>query len=83
MVCNLPIVLPYSSAFREYHLEHHANQGTDGLDSDMPVRAEARLFSGKLGKAIWVCMQIAFYAFRPMCVKQFPPQKYLVMNWIT
>jgi hypothetical protein len=35
----------------------------------MPVRAEARLFSGKLGKAIWVMMQIGFYAFRPMMVK--------------
>jgi sphingolipid 4-desaturase/C4-monooxygenase len=69
MFANLPIVLPYSVAFRDYHLEHHSYQGTDGVDTDMPVRAEARLFTGKVGKAIWVMMQIGFYAFRPMCVK--------------
>jgi len=82
MFANLPIVAPYSVAFRDYHLEHHANQGTDGVDTDMPVRAEARLFSGKLGKAIWVMMQIGFYAFRPMMVKQFPPNKFLALNWV-
>lgn len=82
MFANLPIVLPYSVAFREYHLEHHSYQGTDGIDTDMPARAEARFFTGKLGKGIWVMMQIGFYAFRPMLIKTFPPSKYLAVNWI-
>lgn len=56
MFANLPIVLPYSVAFKGYHMDHHNDQGRDGTDTDMPTRAEARFFKGKLGKAVWVTL---------------------------
>ena len=63
-------------------MEHHKEQGTDGADTDIPTAAEARFFKGRFLKAIWVTMQIMFYAFRPMIVKQFPPTKALCVNWV-
>ena len=82
MFANLPIVLPYSVPFKYYHMLHHADMGRIDNDSDLPTQAEARCFKGKLGKSIWVMMQIGFYAFRPMVVKMFPPSPALVCNWI-
>jgi len=82
MFANLPIVAPYSVAFQRYHMDHHKEQGRDGTDTDIPTAPEARFFKGKCMKALWVTMQIMFYAFRPMVVKQFPPTKALCINWM-
>jgi hypothetical protein len=50
---NLPIGLPYSAAFRPYHLEHHKFLGIDGIDTDLPTRFEARFLQNVLGKAFF------------------------------
>ena len=65
MLINLPLVVPFAIAFREYHRLHHAHQGDPLLDLDLPSATEARVFSGRLGKLSWLTFQIAFYAFRP------------------
>lgn len=36
MICNLPILLPYSVQFKKYHRDHHMFQGQDGIDTDIP-----------------------------------------------
>lgn len=69
---NLPIGLPYSAAFRPYHLTHHKSLGVDGLDTDLPTALEAVFLDSVLGKAFFCTFQILFYALRPMMVYQLP-----------
>lgn len=65
---NLPIGVPFSVAFKGYHLEHHKYQGHEFVDTDIPTEMEARLFTNTLGKTIWMFFQPLFYAFRPLVV---------------
>ncbi|KAL1960260.1 hypothetical protein VTO42DRAFT_8803 [Malbranchea cinnamomea] len=65
---NLPIGLPYSAAFRPYHLTHHKSLGVAGLDTDLPTALEAVFLDSLLGKAFFCTFQIFFYAVRPMFV---------------
>ncbi|KZP25648.1 hypothetical protein FIBSPDRAFT_950066 [Athelia psychrophila] len=37
---NLPIGVPYSAAFKKYHIEHHKHMGADGIDTDILTRFE-------------------------------------------
>jgi sphingolipid 4-desaturase/C4-monooxygenase len=53
ILANLPIGLPYSAAFRPYHLEHHKFLGIDGIDTDLPTRFEALFLQNVLGKAFF------------------------------
>ncbi|KAH8144547.1 uncharacterized protein LAJ45_11444 [Morchella importuna] len=69
---NLPIGLPYSAAFRPYHLTHHKALGVDGLDTDLPTKFEAIFLDSVLGKAFFCTFQILFYALRPMMVLTLP-----------
>ena len=47
LVVNLPIGIPFSVAFKKYHLEHHMFQGHDAIDTDIPTAGEA-------GSSLWV-----------------------------
>ncbi|KAI9893199.1 MAG: hypothetical protein M1814_000326 [Vezdaea aestivalis] len=69
---NIPIGVPYSAAFRPYHLTHHKSLGVDGLDTDIPTAFEAMFLDSLLGKAFFCTFQILFYAIRPMMVYQLP-----------
>ena len=82
MVCNLPIVFPFSESFRFYHLQHHRNQGVHGVDSDIPSEWEVRIFRGFVGKFVWYNFQIVFYALRPLLTKRQPMTSYLCLNII-
>ncbi|KKA17683.1 Sphingolipid desaturase, partial [Rasamsonia emersonii CBS 393.64] len=80
---NLPIGLPYSAAFRPYHLTHHKSLGVAGLDTDLPTAFEAFLLDSLLGKAFFCTFQIFFYALRPMFIYS-PPFTYIhFLNLIT
>ena len=68
-VANLPICIPFSMAFRGYHLEHHKFQGQDGVDTDIPASAECALIKGIVLKCVWAQCQILTYALRPMMVR--------------
>ncbi|KAG5949466.1 hypothetical protein E4U53_005857 [Claviceps sorghi] len=72
IVANLPIAVPYSAAFRPYHLTHHKSLGVDGLDTDLPTALEAVFLDSILGKAFFCTFQIFFYALRPMAVYTAP-----------
>mgnify|MGYP000504160333 CR=1 FL=1 len=49
-------------SFQYYHGIHHWSQGKDGDDADIPLKGEAKLFTGIVGKSIWYVNQIpAFY----------------------
>ncbi|KAL4873151.1 hypothetical protein BDV12DRAFT_182409 [Aspergillus spectabilis] len=65
---NIPIGLPYSAAFRPYHLTHHKSLGVAGLDTDLPTAFEAFVLDSLLGKAFFCTFQIFFYAVRPIFI---------------
>ncbi|KAL8930267.1 MAG: hypothetical protein Q9208_000884 [Pyrenodesmia sp. 3 TL-2023] len=77
---NLPIGLPYSAAFRPYHLTHHKALGVDGLDTDLPTSLEALFLDSLLGKAFFCTFQILFYALRPMMVYKLPFTSLHILN---
>ena len=72
MVANLPIGVPYSAGFRQYHLTHHKSLGVDGVDTDLPTAVEAIFFDSILGKAFFCTFQLLFYAIRPMMIYKIP-----------
>jgi len=74
---NLPIGVPYSAAFRPYHLDHHKYLGVDGIDTDLPTRFEAFLLNNILGKAFFCTFQLLFYAIRPILVTVKP------LTWVS
>lgn len=55
LVANLPMVFASSISFQKFHLKHHAYQGVEALDADMPNRWEAKLINNStIGKALWL-----------------------------
>ncbi|KAL1977950.1 hypothetical protein VTN31DRAFT_809 [Thermomyces dupontii] len=80
---NLPIGLPYSAAFRPYHLTHHKSLGVDGLDTDLPTAFEAILLDSLLGKAFFCTFQVFFYALRPMFIYRPPFTSIHALNLVT
>jgi sphingolipid delta-4 desaturase len=57
---------PSAISFQAYHLKHHANQGVEELDADLPRWWEIWLFNhGFLGKALWLMLYSAIIAIRP------------------
>ena len=79
---NLPIGIPFSITFRQYHMEHHTQMGVDGVDTDIPTNVEVRFIKGKYLKCIWCFFQIVAYALRPMCIKVHNVSKDLIINWV-
>lgn len=82
LVANLPLLFPYAMTFQTYHLQHHWEQGRDGVDADIPMVWEAKLFRGRIGKLIWAINQILFYAFRPILVHPIKLEKWHYTNII-
>jgi len=66
---NLPIGIPYSAAFKGYHIEHHKFMGQDGVDTDLPTQFELLCLNNILGKIFFSTFQILFYALRPTFVR--------------
>lgn len=66
---NLPIAIPYSAAFKGYHIEHHKFLGQDGIDTDLPTRLELLCLNNVLGKVFFATFQVFFYALRPTVVR--------------
>ncbi|GMI72817.1 hypothetical protein like AT4G04930 [Hibiscus trionum] len=77
---NLPIGVPMSVTFQKYHLEHHRFQGVDGIDMDVPSKTEAHLVTNAVSKAVWVILQLFFYALRPLFLKPKPPGYWEFIN---
>lgn len=67
---NLPTGVPSAMTFIPYHMEHHQNQGVDGIDVDIPSMWEVNLFNNStIMKLIWTFFQPFFYALRPLVCK--------------
>jgi len=80
MIANLPIGVPYCSAFKKYHLEHHKHLGEDGIDTDLPTQFELICLNNVLGKVFFATFQIFFYALRPGFVRTQIPTRWHLFN---
>ncbi|CAG2177580.1 unnamed protein product, partial [Oppiella nova] len=83
IIANLPIGFPFSVSFKKYHIEHHRFQGDDILDTDIPSRFEAQVFTTTWTKVIWVILQPFFYALRPLFVHPKKPTLLEFANVVT
>lgn len=72
MFANFAQGLPSAVTFKKYHLEHHYHQGSDDIDVDIPTDLEGKIFTNTFLKVIWVFLQPAFYALRPLIIKPKP-----------
>jgi len=82
ILANLPIGIPYCSAFKRYHIEHHKFLGEDGIDTDLPTRIELLLLNNVFGKVFFATFQILFYALRPGFVRTQTPTKWHLINLV-
>lgn len=73
IVLNLPVIVPFSIAFRHYHTDHHKHQGKKGIDTDLPSQIELKFVKSPFTKTLWMMFQIVFYAIRPILVGKPPP----------
>jgi len=83
LFANLPIGVPSAISFKRYHIDHHKYQGEDGVDVDIPTAAEGRFFTNVLTKTVFIFLQVAFYALRPMIVNPKKPTIWEGINWVT
>lgn len=61
---------PSFTLFKRYHMEHHREQGVDGVDTDVPTYGEAAFFGhNPVMKTLAVILNPALYAIRPMFIK--------------
>merc|ERR1712216_183951 len=82
IAANLGMGFPASATFKRYHMEHHADQGVDGIDVDVPTEWEGRFFRGVPLKILWCLLQPAFYALRPMVVRPKEPTQAEIVNFV-
>jgi len=79
---NLPLGVPASITFKKYHLDHHKYQGDEQMDTDLPTKIEAILFSSSVGKFFFVILQPLFYTLRPIIVLPKEVQLLELVNWV-
>ncbi|KIK92760.1 hypothetical protein PAXRUDRAFT_829666 [Paxillus rubicundulus Ve08.2h10] len=79
---NIPIGIPYSAAFKKYHIEHHKHLGEDGIDTDLPTNLELLCLNNVLGKTFFATFQIFFYALRPSFVRTQTPTRWHLINLV-
>jgi len=80
LFANLPTGVPSAIMFQKYHMEHHLQQGTDGVDTDIPSDPEVSFFTNSALKVIWLAMQPLFYAIRPLLIKPKTPGAWGMVN---
>ncbi|ANI89349.1 fatty acid desaturase [Arachidicoccus ginsenosidimutans] len=84
-IANLPLIFASYSSFKKYHLKHHAFQGIEALDADMPSYWEAKLVGNStIKKALWLLFYPIAQASRLTRmnkeVKLF--DKEMLLNWL-
>jgi sphingolipid delta-4 desaturase len=81
-LANLPLGVPASITFKKYHLDHHKYQGDAQIDTDLPTKIEAVLFSSMVGKVCFIILQPLLYTLRPIMVLPKTICRLEVANWI-
>jgi sphingolipid 4-desaturase/C4-monooxygenase len=82
---NLPALAPGAITFRHYHLLHHRFLGRRGLDADVAMPWEVRLFGrSPFGKFLWLLAQpLTYTVVHPLQVRhRIPLDRWLVANLV-
>jgi len=79
---NLVTGVPSAITFGRYHMEHHQYQGVDGIDTDIPVLAEIKVFHNTVFKICFLFLQPLFYALRPIFVNPKKQNKWEIGNMV-
>jgi len=79
---NFVTGFPSSITFARYHMDHHAYQGVDGIDTDIPTQWEVSYFTNTVLKVCWLFAQPIWYAFRPLFCKPKPFVFWEGINWV-
>lgn len=67
LLCDVPLGVPSSAAFRVHHLLHHRYMGELIMDPDVVTPREARLVGNSWWrKALWLSLFSVSQAFRPL-----------------
>ncbi|MCH8524403.1 MAG: fatty acid desaturase [Balneolales bacterium] len=84
ILANLPSAAPSAVSFKTYHLKHHAHQGVEEMDADLPRKWEIWLFNrGFWGKALWLNMYPLIIIFRPLDIRSFStPFDWTFVNFV-
>ncbi|XP_068729657.1 sphingolipid delta(4)-desaturase DES1-like isoform X3 [Montipora capricornis] len=80
ILANLPTGIPSSIAFKKYHILHHRYMGVDEVDPDLPTTFETRVFCNSITKLVWVILQPALYALRPIFTNPMTPCTLEILN---
>ena len=79
MIANWPVLVPSGVPFRRYHMDHHAYMGIEGLDNDLPTRAEVtRVGTSALRKVLWLVFYVFFATLARGFVKR--PNRWELAN---
>lgn len=71
LTCNLTIPFPIAASFRRYHLDHHAFQGVEGKDPDLPLKWEIYLVKGNMFmKALFLFCYPLMYVVRGLAMQK-------------
>ncbi|CAE7940833.1 degs1, partial [Symbiodinium sp. KB8] len=81
VLTNMPLGIPSFASFRRYHMEHHTYQGEDRVDTDVPTAFEVAFFNNTAKKLLWVVLQPAFYALRPLLTNPKAPTRWEAINF--
>jgi sphingolipid delta-4 desaturase len=80
-LANTATAIPHFSMFQRYHMEHHQYQGVNGMDVDVPSAIEARFFSNRVMKLLFVFFQPLAYVIRPLIIRPKSPGRWEAINW--
>jgi sphingolipid delta-4 desaturase len=80
IIANTPMGIPSAITFKRYHLEHHAQQGVEGVDMDIPSQAEINFFTSAPRKFLWLILQPFFYGLRPLLLNPKAPGPWEICN---
>ncbi|MDE1191874.1 MAG: fatty acid desaturase [Arachidicoccus sp.] len=84
-IANLPLLFASAASFKKYHLKHHAFQGIEALDADMPSYWEAKLVGNStVKKALWLLLYPIAQASRLGRMNKEVKlwDKEMVLNWV-
>jgi len=82
MFITLPVGIPASISFKKYHSEHHQFMGDHVKDQDIPHPFEAAMFNRTATKILWLILNPAFYALRPVIAYPKPITLWELFNLI-
>ena len=71
LVANICIPFPIAASFRRYHLDHHAFQGVEGKDPDLPLKWEIYFVRGNfIMKTLFLFCYPLMYVVRGAALKK-------------